>query len=373
VRSAVALAVAAATLAACSDLQGFGGPTPPLVTFNLVVNGDPTQVLPPGVTDVRSLQVALVWGAQWLTEPFCVLPPESDPAAAVIAAGCRDPFGFVPNLVGANVPVTPGVPTTMSLFDLPSPDVMVGDVTSRVGYGSFVVYDDRDGDGTLGLSEPQRTPSGGDRGDMGQIAPDSLDVVYGASFVTMTAKDQRVSFLEGTFDTTSAFYPRAGCDPPFPSFSILGAPGFSAAAGLASAATGQLPLEDPTTSCTRAKPGDAPGDPNAVVTIDVASPASVQEVSCVERANDSSTRYRQPPLDQPDFTGRTTACAHLPAFDAGDQSSLLQFVVSGRLGDRCLGLTHYTLRGCRENVSCTVPDWDFTANPPAWWPPSCTQ
>ncbi len=111
-----------------------------------------------------------------------------------------------------------------------------------------------------------------------------------------------------------------------------------------------------------------PTDPGAVVKVDVPGPAGVREVGCSEVTVDSTIRYREPPADAPDFTGRMTACAHLPAFDAGDQSQLIQLVVSGRSTDRCMGLTHYTLRGCRENVSCPVPDWDFTATPPAWWP-----
>ena len=112
--SRLSLTIAAAgALAGCSDLQGFGGPVPPLVTFQVLVNGDLTPYRPPGVASERSLQVAMVWGDQWQTEPFCILPAESPDAAAVIAAGCRDPFGFVPLLVGATVPVTVGVPARL--------------------------------------------------------------------------------------------------------------------------------------------------------------------------------------------------------------------------------------------------------------------
>ncbi len=104
-----------------------------------------------------------------------------------------------------------------------------------------------------------------------------------------------------------------------------------------------------------------------LVTIAARSPADVAEVSCTERTLDGTTRYRQPPTDTP-LNGRAYACVHLPSFDAGDQTTLIQLVVSGLPTDHCKGLTHYTLRGCREDVSCAVPDWDFTANPPAWWP-----
>ena len=94
----------------------------------------------------------------------------------------------------------------------------------------------------------------------------------------------------------------------------------------------------------------------------------VEVLARTERTLDGTTRYREPPADMPDLRDRVSACASLPSFDAGNQPNLIQFVVSGRSTDHCKGLTHYTLRGCRENVACAVPDWDFTANPPAWWP-----
>ncbi|HSY39411.1 MAG TPA: hypothetical protein VLA79_07780 [Polyangia bacterium] len=359
----VVLGLAFLGTAGCNNLQGLGGKVPPLATFQVEATGD-IGSLPP-----VSLQVALVWGAQWLTEPFCILPPDSasvppdqNSVTAVIAAGCRDPFGFVPSLVGASVPVTLGTPTPLPLFNPPPTDVLVGDATSRVGYASLVFYDDRDGTGTLEFSESHPTPFGGDNGPDQQDQSDSRDVIYGASFLTMTALDQRVSFLDGTFNPLSAFYPRNGCPPPADNsqFQVLTAGGFSAAAGLASAASGTLPIENP--PCAVEDPA------TALVTITAQSPADVAEVSCTERTLDGTTRYRQPPTDAPDFNGRAIACAHLPSFDAGDQTSLIQLVVSGLPTDHCKGLTHYTLRGCREDVSCAVPDWDFTANPPAWWP-----
>jgi len=354
------LGLVGVVVSGCGKLQGLGGPAPPLVTFEVEGTGDLTPLRPAGVSSDRSLQVALVWGAQWLIEPFCILPPESDAVAAVIAAGCRDPFGFVPARVAASVPITIGTPAPLSLADLPAADVLVGGVTSRVGYASLVLYDDRDGSGTLDLSTPHPTAFGGD-GPPNEDSVDSTDVIYGASFLTMTAPDQRVAFLEGAFDRTSAFYPRSGCSDPPPQFSVLGAGGFTAAAGFASAEAGTLPAEDPAT-CTMGAPAAK------LVSIAAQDPTGVAEVSCVERANDGSTRYRQPPTDAPDLTDRVSACAHLPSFDAGDQPNLIQFVVSGRSRDHCKGLTHYTLRGCRENVACAAPDWDFTASPPAWWP-----
>jgi hypothetical protein len=364
--SACALAVAG-----CGKLQNFGGAESPLVTFNLMFSGDLAPLRPPGDTQEVSLQATLIWGAQWLTEPFCILPAESTATAAIILAGCRDTFGFVPNRVGPSVPITIGQPTSLSLLELPTADLLVGAVTGRVAYASVIVYDDRNGNGTLDFSQPHPSAIGreGRRGDgeqMGEVA-DSPDVIYGASFFTMTKADQRVAYLEGAFDPTSAFYPRSGCAPPPDGFSILGAGGFKADA-LKTAASNQLPPEDPTT-CSEKAPRDA------LVSIAAAAPADLVEVGCDERTFDSSTRYHEPPANQPDFVippdfgGRTMTCANLPSFDTGGtKSSLVQLVVSGRATDACKGLTHYTLRGCRESVSCAVPDWDLTANPPNWWP-----
>jgi hypothetical protein len=245
---------------------------------------------------------------------------------------------------------------------------MVGDITARVAYGSLVVFDDVDDSGTLELARPLRPPSGVPREGPPEPNGFSTDIIRGASFVTMTAPDQRVAYREGAFIAASAFYPRAGCEPPPPpGFSVLAAGGFSAAAGLASALAGTLPPEDPS-KCTAAAPADA------TIEIALLAPADLQEVGCEERTDDSSVRYREPPAQEPDLAdlaSRMFACAHLPAFDTGGgspASDLVQLVMSGRSFDRCKGLTHYTLRGCREDVNCPIPDWDFTASPPAWWP-----
>jgi hypothetical protein len=397
-RAALSLAAALA-FAGCGKLQNFGGPAPPLATFSVVLDGDTSAVRPPGVTSDHALKAGLIWGAQWLTEPFCILPPESTDAANVINQGCRDAFGFVPARVDQSVPLLPGQPASLSLLALPSSDVLVGDLTSRVAYGTLVVYDDRDDSGTLELSRPHRLPTG----DIGRMPgqkdmPDSADILYAASFLTMRDYDERVAYREGS-PPTGAFYPRAGCAPPVPGFSIVAAGGFSASDAIAATLAGTLPQES---SCP------PPPDPTTVH-VAAQGPAVVEEVGCDERTDDGSSRYRQPPQIAPDFTDRVTACVHIPSFDIGGglgglageadagvadggetdggaqpspdggaqpnpdggaaiAATLIQLVVSGRSTDQCMGLTHYTLRGCSESVTCALPDWDFTANPPSWWP-----
>jgi hypothetical protein len=127
VSTALTPAVVIALAGECDGLQGFGGSVPPLASFTVETSGG----VPAGA---QHLHAALVWGEQWLTEALCVLPPDPSPApctgcaapADVIKAGCRDPFGFVPELVAANVAVEPGQPATIDLFSLPGADVMVG-------------------------------------------------------------------------------------------------------------------------------------------------------------------------------------------------------------------------------------------------------
>ena len=360
-----------AALASCGHLQGIEGDAPPLATMQVEIGSDPGA---PG----EHLYIALVWGMQWLPEALCtgILPPENAQAAAAIAVGCRDPFGFVPLRVEANVPVTPGVPATIALEDLPASDVLVGDVTARVAYGSFVVYDDRNGTGNLELARANRLAANGsgegsDGSDTGDNLPVQLpDVVYGASFMTMTAPDQRLAYREGAFVET-AFYPRAGCADPPPAFSILGAGGFTAAAGIAATLGGTLPPEDPA-MCTEA------ATTTTVVQVPVLAADVDEEAACTENTADSSVRYREPTGTAPDFTERTTACVHVPSFDLGSGSDAgsgsgsgsvqIELIVSGRTDDSCKGLTHYVLKGCSTDPSCALPDWDHSLAPPTWWP-----
>jgi len=345
-------------LGGCGDLSGFGGAVPPLTTVHVEVTGDFASVQAPGAGK-PALRVALVWGAQWLTEPLCILPPDDASVAKLIAAGCRDPFGFVPDRVAANVPLEADGSAELALFDLPAPDVMVGDVTSRVAYASVVVYDDRDGDGTLSFSRANRL-GGRDNGPPDNQPIPVADLVYAASFVSMTEPDTRLAFREGAFNQLAAFYPRSGCGDPLPSFSLVSAGGFSAADAIAAELRGSLPPEDPA-RCSEVST-------ETPVSLAFRPPAQLREVACEERRTDSSIRYRQPPVDPPDLMNRTTACAKVPDFGSGKANGAIQLAVSGRSDDSCAGLTHYVLRGCREDALCELPMWDITATPPSWWP-----
>lgn len=356
--------VIALSIVGCGKLQGTGGPVPPLASFDVETSGSP-----PANAD---LNVALVWGEQWLVEPLCIVPDDPRDNAAMVdavkKAGCRDPFGFVPKLVAASEPIAVGQPSTIQLFTLPSADVMVGDLTARVAYGSFVLYDDRNHDGTLNLAVPNRpNDMRGDGEGSGSGDTHTPDVVVGSSFVTMLYDDQnmsirdtRVAYREGAF-ITSGFYPRAGCGDPPKGFSFDAASGFTAQAAYAATLMGMVPQEQDLSKCVQRVPSTGPVD----VALQTSSLA-LQEIACTERSTDSTVRYREPDATAPDLTNRTFACVHYPSF--GDPSDVVELVISGATDDSCIGLTHFILKGCREGPNCASPDWDHSLAPPNWWP-----
>lgn len=346
-------------LAGCGDLVGFGGGAPPLTKLHLRATGDFASVRVLTSAD-EDLRVALVWGTQWLPEALCIVMPESAEVAAVVAAGCRNVLSFTPNRVASSIAITPNTEVEMPLFALPAADVMVGDVTARIAYGSFVIYDDRDHDGTLGLARVHQ-PAGDGPGPPEDPPDGPSDIVYGASFVAMTEADRRLAFREGGY-TQAAFYPRRGCGDPLPGFSILSAGGFTLTAAIAATLANELPAQDPAT-CAEQTPDET------VVDIPLRAPREVSEVACEQRQLDSTVRYLRPTDEAPDLTRRTFACASIPSFVGEPLTGVTQLVVASDPDDRCRGVSHYTLRGCdRGEIECDSPAWDLTATPPAWWP-----
>jgi hypothetical protein len=339
-------------LAACDDLGEFSGAPATLASVTVIAN-DPTA---------GDLRVALVWGTQWLPEPLCFFPPSSPEVAAVIAAGCRDVFAFTPARASTSVSLVAGEPATLAVVQLPSADVMVGGLTARVAYASFVVFDDANGDGVLTLGRAPLLPAGEfhagggpdeeEEDDGGRIG----DPIVGASFVSMTEPDSRLAFREGEFVETG-FYPRHGCGVPPRGFSVLSASGFTYDAAIAATLAGELPAQDPA-GCSERAPED--------LVIDIA-PRPVPEVACEQRRDDSSVQYRDPPVESP-LDGHVYACTTIPTFDDDDPTAgITQLVVASN--GPCKGLTHYTLVGCDDaGLDCDHYEWDLRANAPGWWP-----
>jgi len=413
----------AAVALGCGKPVGFGGPVTPLAEIHVQTTGDLPQAT--GESRTPNPRFALVWGLQWMPEPFCFLPPESDAVAAVIQAGCRDNFGFVPNVVGADVPIEPGTPTTIPLINLPAADVMVGDVTARIAYASLVVYDDKNGNGALDLGQPQRQAGGGDNAD---AYVDTGDVVLGASFSSITRPDQRIAYIEGDSSKLAniAFYPRPGCPELAASlheFWVFSAGGLSEASLVASLLSGfqALPSEP---SCgvgslddtvvtvglgnAQASPPPIPLDASpldALDTLDASSSETVDatpgspldagpvagpdlsQLACTTGDTSGFTSYRGPlgsggrgPFGPggkqavlPDLSDPNlfSACASFPSLpgDTASRPSGQQLVLAYR-NRTCRTTLHYTLRGCRRDPACTTTEWDNTADPTVlnWWP-----
>ena len=383
----------------CGKLVGLDTPSTPLAQIHFLVTGVPSV---PGADageqdgsslsgadageQALQLRIALVWGAQVQPEPFCLFPPKAvapvhveagwkQPSAAdVVQQGWPNGFRFVPNLADVDVAVEPDVPGTIDLINLPTAGVMVGDITGRIAYASLVVYDDRNGNSIFDLRHPQRRDHE-EHFDPG--TPATRDIPYGASFINMNLPDQRVAYLEGTFDQTAAFYPRYGCEssPPPPAFSILSAGGYmqpSLSDFVAAALAGQL--EE--TSCGVAKLDEA------VVTIPLQMapdgpqswppPNALRELACTVNNADGSTVYSKPDT-APDLTHLDWACVgfpELPGETAGVASGQ-QLVVAGSPSEPCQYVTHYILHGCDTDPNCLSGGWDYTTPknpPPSWWP-----
>lgn len=348
---------------ACGDLEGFGGPTPPLVSFRIETTGDFETVRQDDTAP--QLHAALVWTEQWVPQPFCRSLPVSDEAAEVALAGCRDPLGAAPDRVAASIALTLDGPTQLDLFSLPAADVMVGDITARIAYGTIVIYDDRDRDGTLRLRSPRRFVNEPQApGDDEMMS--SEDVVYGTSFLTMQEPDQRIAFREGAYLALSAFYPRFGCGEPPLGFSVLSAGGFTLEDAIAAQLAGRLPEIDAAT-CAEQAPKDA------VVSVALRPPSEVNAITCTVQREDGSVRYRNPVnADTNELAGRAMAC--IPMLDDnGAPTGTLELVVSSRADEPCKEVFHFLLAGCRGGLDCVDendPDdrWDNTASPPSWWP-----
>lgn len=408
-RHATTLLGAMVLLMSCDKLAGMDDVPTPLVQVHVKVKGDVTALRPAAVAqETPRLRVALVWGQQYLAESFCwVSALALDPSASAVAeAGCRDPLGFVPQMVGADAPVDASGQAIVDVLFLPSAAVMVGEVTGRIAYASLVVYDDRNANGVLDLLRGKRLTQQGPGGDGPQPSEDvtptaanaeknKVDFIYGASFVTMAQPDKRIAYREGTYDDTSFFYPRKNCPPPPDHFSVLGAGGFSIFDALA--ALSQLALPDEVTASCSAQTID-----QAVIEIALQATETVRDVACCAAGGGGSkcgsggtagtTTYTSPlptlqgpmaPKVKPPNLKLPWLCQStkpkggkgfgggtgMPPKDPGPEN--FELVVPDQ-GTDCKSLTHYILVGCQTDANCKNPvspqGWDWRATPPAWWP-----
>ncbi len=339
-------------IAACGgDLLGLDDGYSPIGTVHVKVQGSLSQIdtsrtngNPPRV------RAALVWGGPAKADPFCVFPPTSDDAEAVVEAGCPDPFAFLPAvdenggsvMVKSDAPVSAGGTASFDLTELPPAEAMVGEPMGRVAYGSVIIYHDDNRDG---FRDPYNSYT---------------EPVLGASFATMTAPDKRIAFREGDFGAVSAYYPRRGCPAPPKGFSILGAGGMSRDAIVEALSAKEIPKQDPS-ACTTETLSDG------VITVDLAEASEPPIFDCAAFASyNLPVRYSPPPPSPLELSSFVTAC--IPSAPPAGEKSELEELVAAQTTPGCKQLAHYALRGCSSDLHCEDPEWDVTKNPPSWWP-----
>lgn len=334
-----------------NGVAGLGGEFSPLARIPVVVTGDLAQHLPAGeaLEDVH-LRVALVWAGVQEFDDFCIeygggvkLPADAS-AAAVVAAGCRDVFGFVPIRVNEVAVLDEQGRATLDLNYLPTAEVLVGPPEGRGAYAGVVVYDDRDGNQTLDLRRarrhfkpgsesdfgPGKGPPEGGRGPGGgekQDVIEPVDYVYGGSFISMMQPHVRIAFREGQLAINKYFYPTLGCDPPALGFSTIAVTGTPFKATCVSGLTS-----------------------GTEVSIPLRATADVAELACENPQTRFRDTEREADLSQPWY------CV--------DNNRL---VVANPPG-LCKGLTSFLLSGCEGSATCKEPQWDDRDDPPDWWP-----
>ena len=405
IHKALIALVGVLAIAGCTaELTGLDADATPLAELQVQVTGDLQAFRPlDTLKETPRLRLGLLWGAQVQADPFCLPLPGDASMTTVRVAGCRDPFGFSMARLGPSVALEPGKLARLPLMDLPLADLLIGDLTARVAYASVVVYDDRNGNGVLDLWRATEFPSGdtmgpgkggqggGMGGDPAPVVVEKLDLVYAASFVSMTQPDRRLAYREGGYDSLSFYYPRWGCPDPPKGFSLVGAGGFDLMALITGlfkpGASGVTLPQMASESCSSADLA------SSILELPLQPTPTFQDLICARRAGSGmssgiiasgSVTYREPPVKTLPLDKISWACA--PVAQGGSagkggmgqaagggstplgqpKPAIVELIVSGLPGG-CRTLTHYIPRGCSTDPYCDEPEWEPAA-PPSWWP-----
>ncbi len=345
-RSALAILVAAALSGCGSGVDDLSLPPTILVTLRGHVDVTRVQAAAGG----HPLNAALVWGADpsplYQLYALCLKYASN----ADLQPACPDPFGFVPSQIEATTRVNADGSFDLPLIHLPDARVCVGTAPPLVAWGSLVVAADTDGSGTFDFFAPRK------QGEYGRTPPTLADRVVAASFWSLQKPEQRVGYLEGTWNEAilGLFYPLPGCPTPRAGFSVLTAPGMTV-----DVSQGNLTPKPLPGTCT---------DEVATETVEATPLSGPDGRAFACRQVQDRLRVSQPPMTRPGINP-VTGKPEKNSPEANDKQACLDATTLALIspGD-CPTVQLYPLKGCGDQLSCQTPEWDLTKHVPVWWP-----
>ena len=302
-----------------------------LVTISAEWNGDLSSSMSlAGLSTSTPLRATLIWAGVPNFSPFCLregfnpLEPDKVITSTVAKLACPDPFRFVSGETqGSAVIDLASKQVDITLVNLPPTEALVGTPGQRVGYASVVVFADVNGNGIIDQGgrcrRPERDGKDGNRGDELQ------EPILAASFSNLAMEHERIVYLEGDFDEESFFYPALGCEE-FPK------------AGFSLWRIGD-------SGCNLATV-------NERIRLDVSSPDVFQPMQCGPGRKD----YAREPGDEKPADRAIIECLNESEFALVDPTC------------SCPDAVLYQLKGCERDFICETPEWDYSDNPPEWWP-----
>lgn len=298
----------------CGDIHYGDYHGKPLVILDAKVEGQ----LPENISALL-LRASLIWETQ--TPELLECLDRADTEEKVYE--CTTPEDFQPVQASRSVAIEPTFPASFEvpLYLLPDLEMLSGQRDSLLGYGVLVVYEDGNQNMELDLVPPRAT--------------ESVDTILASGIPTDANRRDLVVYREGELSPLWKLfaYPPYGCPEPPQGFSILTRE-YHAAEGY---------------SCTVRPAAEA------VIPVHFEDSERQRQLICEPYFDiDTSTKPVEPP--PPD---REVTC-HF--------HDTLEYIVDPSW--YCKYKQFLELAGCEAYYGCVDPEWDYTDNPPAWWP--CT-
>ena len=346
-------------LVGCGSVNDLSMPSAPLATVRARVDLAAVSAKAAG----RPLIAALVWARLPSVPRLCLRYPDD----ADLQAMCPDPFGVFPGAIESTTPLEPaGDGTITFLLDhLPSANVLVGTDVDHVAYATILVGADSDGSGQLSLRPADA--NGGGRGN-GEASTKPSDELLAASFMTLKADQQRLSFREGSFDALTLFYPLPACGVPPAGFSVISTGAYTDPSATCRMTELETVIDVPVIDGDAAKAmacrasGGGAGNNGNNGRIEEAG-AGVAQIGGggAGPGGGNGNGNGGGPGGQGGQDGKGA-----PDFSKAHCLSQTLAVIAGQ--GSCPAFTAYALVGCADDAECETPEWDHREDPPEGWP-----